>query len=146
MARNDDDDAEKMVVDWPLLLTTVVVVIGGGMLLFRYISKDRGTVQLKACSSNLMSIAAAARVYANDNRGRYPANLDKLVEKHYLQAMPTCPAAKKMTYTNFAYDKQAKTVTVSCCGGHHSVLFTGKGLVSEFPSYPFPDGKPPGSP
>ena len=59
MARNDDDDADKMVVDWPLLLATVVVVIGGGMLLFRYISKDRGTVQLKACSSNLMSIAAA---------------------------------------------------------------------------------------
>jgi prepilin-type N-terminal cleavage/methylation domain-containing protein len=54
---------------------------------------------LAGCQQNLRSLASGAVLYANDDSGgTYPTTLMKLTP-NYLFSIPTCPAARRDTYT-----------------------------------------------
>ena len=46
-----------------------------------------------SCQTNLKILATSCKMYATDNSGNYPPNLDILVKKGYLIALPVCKAS-----------------------------------------------------
>ncbi|MGE0487907.1 MAG: competence type IV pilus major pilin ComGC [Vulcanimicrobiota bacterium] len=79
--------------------------------------------QARACTGNAKNFAIAAEMYAGDNDGLYPPNLQRLVGP-YLKALPTCPASGQVTYeyqTTIAPDRY----TVFCSGSNHPLLDDG---------------------
>lgn len=79
-----------------------------------------------ACVANMKRIAAALEAYSADNGGAYPPDLQHLIPK-YLQAMPSCPAAGRDTYSA-AYKTQGKTCFFCCGGQNHSAENVGPDL------------------
>ena len=84
-----------------------------------------------ACKSNLKFIATALEMYASDNSGRFPPNLERLTP-NYLRSVPTCPAAGEQTYVP-AYQMAARPdiYTVMCAGNAHSY----EGYGKNYPQY-----------
>lgn len=74
---------------------------------------------LYPCRSNLKNLATALEMYASDNQGHYPDRLELLVSGKYLKTIPTCPAVKRMTYTDYQVSRQPDNFTVSCVGDNH---------------------------
>jgi hypothetical protein len=71
---------------------------------------------LSGCESNLKAIAVQLELYSADHGGKYPATLHELVPK-YLKAIPSCPVAKKDTYSA-SYKGGGATYSM-CCAGHN---------------------------
>lgn len=82
--------------------------------------RSRPSGQTTACKSNCKNIATALEMYASDNKGRYPVNLDKLVEGNYLKRIPTCPTAGAVTYTNYEVTTHPDSFSFACCGRNHA--------------------------
>lgn len=82
--------------------------------------RSRPLGQTTGCRSNCKNIATALEMYASDNKGRYPVNLDKLVEGNYLKKLPSCPAAGAMTYTNYEVTTHPDRFSFACCGRNHA--------------------------
>ena len=82
--------------------------------------KARAQGQLTACKSNEKNIATALEMYASDNAGRYPANLEQLTPD-YLRRLPTCPAAQSDTYSQtYEFSSAPDSYSFYCSGHHHS--------------------------
>lgn len=128
-----EDDGAKEQLNWPLLTGTIIVLVVGLMLGVRSFLQARDATNLQVCSSNLKVVATAAKMYAKDHRGRYPKSLDDLTKIGYLQTIPTCPAAKEMTFTDYQAHLKPDRLEISCCGGHHYKLFKGPGTSARFP-------------
>lgn len=121
MAKNQssgDSWAEiKAQLDWP----KVYMGLGGLALVSLIVLKilfGGGGDKLAECRANLDAIAAAAKNYKIKN-ARYPASLSAIEGKE-LKALPFCPVARQMTYTDYAVAYSPHRMTVSCCGGHHA--------------------------
>ncbi len=90
---------------------------------------------MTACRSNLKNLATALEMYASDHGGRYPIHLDDLPGK-YLKELPTCPAARSLTYTNYRAHSHPDCFTVCCFGDNHAKAYAGFGRDSHnFPRY-----------
>ena len=77
------------------------------------------TTPLTACKSNLKNIATACEMYSTDNAGRYPHSLEQLTPQ-YLKALPSCPGAKRDTYSQaFRSQAQPDAFTICCYGLNH---------------------------
>lgn len=91
--------------------------------------------QLTACNSNCKNLASALEMYSSDNRGRYPATLDKLTQGNYLKLIPTCPAAGRATYL-YHGSSEPDTFRFACAGNNHAKAYTGFTTSSNnFPRY-----------
>lgn len=89
---------------------------------------ERRQGQLDACESNLKNVGTALEMYATDAQGVYPPTL-ALVTPNYLKFIPTCPAAKRDTYSEgYTSHMHPDAYTVVCAGDNH------KGLSA--PNYP----------
>ncbi|MBT9584465.1 hypothetical protein IV102_14070 [bacterium] len=134
-ALKPDGSDEKVEINWRALITVIVLLLGFFAYMVKSFLQSREEDRLRMCSSNLATIATAARMYARDNHGRYPRTLDLLTERKYLENMPRCPASGSMTYTDYVTNSKPPAVTVSCVGGHHRKLFKGSGSPESFPFY-----------
>jgi hypothetical protein len=76
--------------------------------------------QRTACRSNLKDLAAALQSYREDHDDRYPESLDQLVSGRYLQQLPTCPAAGKVSYTDYEVSRTPPNFSLSCVGDNHA--------------------------
>jgi hypothetical protein len=75
--------------------------------------------QLISCKSNLKNIALALEIYSTDNAGRYPDSLEQLTPE-YLKTLPSCPCAKRVTYTEgYRRHAQPDRFSVYCYGFNH---------------------------
>ncbi len=72
-----------------------------------------------SCRGHLRTIGIALDLYRNENGGRYPDALQKVVPC-YLKVIPSCPASGDDTYTSsYSIDSCHKIYTVYCKGNHH---------------------------
>lgn len=82
--------------------------------------RARAKGQTKACTTNLKHLGIAAEMYAEDNDGLYPPDLQKMVGP-YLKTVPTCPSAATVTY-EYQTTIDPDRYTVFCSGSHHPLL------------------------
>jgi hypothetical protein len=129
-----DDEQTGPEVNWPVVIFFVIAVGLTGFFSFRSWRNGRILDAFRKCELNCTVITTAARMYANDNAGLFPKSLDQLITLKYLAAIPTCPAAGKMTYTDYQVSTRPPGLTVSCVGGLHEKFYRGQGDVTKFPS------------
>lgn len=85
---------------------------------------------LTSCKSNLKNIATALEMYSTDNAGRYPDSLERLTPQ-YLKALPSCPCAQRVTYSQgYRRHAQPDRFSVYCYGFNHETA----GI--QLPNYP----------
>jgi len=117
----------------------ILMFLGGFMLaliLAPNFLRAHGSGQLTACKSNCKNIATALEMYASDNKGLYPDRLDRLIEGNYLKTIPTCPAAGKVTYTDYLVSPRRGYFHFSCVGNNHARAYVGFNKSSEdLPAY-----------
>ncbi len=99
-------------------------------LLVPFFLKARAEGQLTACHSNLKIVATALEMYAEDARGAYPAQLDRLVAGRYLKTIPTCSAVGADGYA-YSHSSTPAAFTVYCRGVNHKKVGPGP----DFPRY-----------
>lgn len=86
--------------------------------------KARARGQLTACKSNLKNLATALEMYASDNKGHYPKDLDALIPKNYLRMIPSCPSHG--TRDDYTYEVSVKPDAFSMvCKGDHASAYRG---------------------
>lgn len=86
---------------------------------------------MTACKSNVKNVGTAMKMYATDNDQCFPSRLDDLMPK-YLNAIPTCPSAGRVTYVSATYHKgKDNAYTVVCEGHNHENV----GLPASYPQY-----------
>ncbi len=77
------------------IIITVVFIIISCMIIPNFL-KARVSGQIAACESNIKNIATALELYAEDNKNKYPADLNILVKEKeggpYIKIIPVCPA------------------------------------------------------
>lgn len=76
------------------------------------------------CYSNLKKIGTAMEHYSSDNQGRYPHNLGAITPA-YMLTIPTCPAARKITYL-YTRTEVPDCYTVWCNGNYHKSAREGR--------------------
>ena len=88
-----------------------------------------GNDRLETCRINLKEIAAAVDLYALNSEKIPPSSLSKLTPT-YLATIPTCPGARRDTYsTSYASSAESRHYTLFCRGSHH------RGLRTDYPRY-----------
>lgn len=107
-----------------LVFKWLVIILLLTSILIGYIIKSRRTPgQLTACRSHMKEVAIALELYASENGGHYPKSLEELVRVKYVQQLPTCPAAQKMTYTDYRVATRPDSFSFSCVGDHHRQVY-----------------------
>ncbi|MBS2036510.1 hypothetical protein JST97_16075 [bacterium] len=97
--------------------------------------------QLTVCKSNCKNLATALEMYASDNGGRYPRQLEQLNNTIYLKTLPTCPSAGKITYTNYIVTQNPDSFSFACVGDNHAQAYSSFHKPSRnFPRYNAVDG------
>ena len=100
-----------------------------------------GMGELTRCKSNCKNLATALEMYASDNQGQYPTELQELTANGYLKALPTCPATHRMTYQDYRVGRQPQRFRFSCCGNNHARAYTGFQAPSDnYPQYDCEEG------
>jgi len=99
-----------------------------------------GSGQLTMCKSNCKNIATALEMYSSDNHGQYPATLEKLIPGNYLKVIPTCPAARRVTYV-YHRSNEPDSFRFACAGNNHARSYTGFSTSSNnYPRYSAEEG------
>lgn len=92
--------------------------------------RARAQGRLTSCKSNLKNIATACELYSCDNTGLYPPSLDRL--SPYLGAVPSCPSARRDTYSeSYRVATRPDFFTLYCSGLNHQQADT----PVNFPQY-----------
>jgi hypothetical protein len=92
-----------------------------GILFIPRLALSRARATHSACVSNLRNIGAALQIYANDNEGDYPDNLQTLTigNPAPLGRIPTCPSDNSDYQTAYQVNHEDKRFTLACNGVHH---------------------------
>ena len=103
----------------------------------------QGRVQL--CEKQMKRYKTALEMYSTDHQGLYPNSLQELSDSYLMRTpsdyllgrIPTCPAARKDTYS-FSYKPSAdhKKFVLFCKGNWHKEA----GLARDFPRWDFAKG------
>ena len=117
---------------WSLLAALLGLL--GSFALYARLEPARSQRQLTACKSNCKIIATALEMYASGPDGHYPPSLVYLTEGKYLKELPTCPAAGRMTYTNYQRTQTPDSFSFSCVGNHHARAY--RGFCTSSDNYP----------
>lgn len=117
---------------WRLLIWLLIFI---GLLLCSSSLQACCQGQLTGCKSNMKNIATALEMYASDNGGHYPRRLEGLVERGYLKKLPTCPAARAMTYLNYRATQTPDAFSFACSGNNHWMAGDGKKSTENYPDY-----------
>jgi len=80
--------------------------------------KSRASGEIAACQSNLTNLATALDMYAQDNNGKYPYNLNKILEKSkvegYMLTIPMCPSFRRTSSYGYTVTKNCDSFTLWC--------------------------------
>ncbi len=108
-----------------LMIVIAIIAILAAILVPNFI-RARAQGQVTSCKSNLKNIGTACEMYATDNGGRYPMNLDILkqngtADQPYLKAIPKCPSEGTSTPYTKSYERSSNpdVYTVYCSGSNH---------------------------
>lgn len=117
-----------------------VLMFLGGFVLALIIAPNflraHSSGELTSCKSNCKNIATGLEMYASDNKGLFPDSLARLTEGNYLKVIPTCPAAGKLTYTDYTVSPKRANFHFSCVGNNHARAYIGFNKSSEdLPAY-----------
>lgn len=82
--------------------------------------------KVRGCAANLKNLATASEMFASDNGGRYPANLQQLVSGKYLGTLPKCSYSGN---TNYTYQNTGRGFLINCTGHQHKDA----GLPADYP-------------
>ena len=115
-----------LIVKWLAILLIPMTLISNYLF-----TRPHQVSTLVPCRNNLKNVATALEMYASDNNGAYPQRLDQLVAGQYLKALPTCPAAGAMTFTDYQVGRNPDNFSMSCVGDNHAKVY-GKSA----PNYP----------
>jgi type II secretory pathway pseudopilin PulG len=72
-----------------IMLTVVVAIVAGMML--PALAKAKSRAQSISCINNLKQIALGARIYANDNKGAFPADFEAMKNELSTPKILCCP-------------------------------------------------------
>jgi len=100
----------------------MLTIIGLLLALFMpRLALSRARATHSACVSNLRNIGAALQIYANDNDGDYPDNLQALTAgtPAPLGRIPTCPSDNSDYQATYQVNHEDKRFTLVCNGVHH---------------------------
>lgn len=105
----------------PVLTTPVA----GLSIWLQAVVRREETAKAEACRDNVLKLAQATEIYAQEHEGIFPDKLSELVPK-YLPAIPHCPSAAVDTYSEgfinerfISYDPHSQYIIVRCLGHHH---------------------------
>lgn len=96
-----------------------------------FFMRARAQGSLVSCTSVVKNTATALRMYAQDNQGHYPEQLQDLIPGYYLKQLPTCPSASRLTFTDYQAATNPDRFSFSCVGDNHS-----KKYRRSSPNYP----------
>jgi type II secretory pathway pseudopilin PulG len=102
----------------------MVMLIIIGLLLALFIPRlamSRARATHSACVSNIRSIGASLQIYANDNEGDYPDNLQALIVGNPapMDRIPTCPSDGSEYQAAYQVNHEEKRFTLAYNGVHH---------------------------
>ena len=93
-------------------------------------SERRNEGMRTGCRANLKNIGTACEMYAADHEGRYPTNLDIIIQDHYMKIMPVCPFNQE----RYEFESTEKPDFYSVKCKHHQMIFDSKiGLTDPNP-------------
>lgn len=130
------------------LLIVCAIVVLLFMIVVPNFLRARTRGQLTACKSNLKNLATALEMYASDNQGRFPTQLDQLIPGNYLGQIPTCPSRSAFWTRGLAagHDYTYEVTTQPeyfsmCCKGDHANAYQGfAGDPHYYPRYDSKEG------
>lgn len=100
----------------------VTLILGLSALLLPWHNQRQNQRQRSQCEQNLRDIATALEMYASGEPCRYPPSLGALIPGHYLKSIPTCPVARRDTYSaTYTRLVRPDSFPVECAAGHHGV-------------------------
>lgn len=123
-----------------LMIAITIIAILAAILVPNF-KKGRARAQLSTCLQQCRSTATSLEMYAVDNDGRFPdlsglAGLGMLTTGNYLKRFPTCPAAGRCTFLDYASTTTPDRFSFSCVGDNHHDAFSGYALPSlNIPAY-----------
>ncbi|MCD4786252.1 MAG: ankyrin repeat domain-containing protein [Candidatus Eremiobacteraeota bacterium] len=83
------------------------------------------------CAVNCKRIGTALEEYARDHDGKYPEKIE-ILKGQYLEQIPSCPSAKKNTYSDsYKISSDNELFTFYCSGHHHKNI----GIKPNYPQY-----------
>ncbi len=113
-----DKETFKMLKD--LRYFIIIVLIIGSIIYFPAYTRGIQQNRLTQCKYNLRILGNVLEMYSSDNQGRYPHSLYQLTPD-YLRSIPTCPSAKRITYS-YTYTEIPDCYTVWCNGSYHNPM------------------------
>jgi len=77
------------------LVFVVVIIVIFIVLLTPFINKIRTQAKIIACEENLRNIGLGLKLYANEHQGKFPPNMEALLENGYVEdeRVFDCPAS-----------------------------------------------------
>lgn len=95
------------------------VILGGLLWILPNFLRARAGGCFCGCQSNLKDIGTALEAYSKDNDNKYPVTLSALTPD-YLKTIPTCPKARRDTYSlYYSASRDRKRYTFFCQGKYH---------------------------
>lgn len=119
---------KRLNVKFFVLLIVIIAILSGAFFIYSLINSNAVT-QLQQCQKNCFRIGVALELYANDNLGRYPSDLNVLVPK-YIEKNLVCPLNKNKSYS-YKSISNPPAFTLFCKGNSHIYC----GLQNNFPQY-----------
>ncbi|MFH1453028.1 MAG: hypothetical protein ABIH00_03485 [Armatimonadota bacterium] len=102
----------------------VVFVSGFSKTLADYFTYMKLKGLFSSCCANLKVLSSGCEIYSIDNNGKYPKDLEELVETGYFDELPECPACGEMSYICVP-DNEGNYI-IYCSGKHHKELIGNK--------------------
>ncbi|MGM9999197.1 MAG: type II secretion system protein [Candidatus Bruticola sp.] len=119
-----------------LMIVIAIIAILAAILVPNFI-RARAQGQVTSCKSNLKNIGTACEMYATDNGGRYPQDLNKLTvsaqgQQPYLKQIPKCPSTGTSDpYNSYTSSMNPDVYTIFCQGSNH----TAAGCEADYPKF-----------
>lgn len=130
----NNEEIKRFDFEWVAMLVTGIIALVAFLAIKYWIPnhldhlRARAGGQRAACSVFCVRIGKALEEYAADNNGSYPPNLSYLIPK-YIKAIPTCPAAKRDTYSgSYQVSLDSESFTFFCSGNNHPAIKAGPNL------------------
>ena len=101
------------------LLTTICIIALLASIIVPRFWKANSSATYAGCAENLRNVATAVIAYQSENAERYPPNLG-VCTPHYINRIPTCPAAQVDTYSaSYRLSSDLAVFTIFCQGSYH---------------------------
>ena len=112
------------------LLLLLIILISGFFLIFRFL-QTTDQEQLILCESNLRNLSTAIEIYAKDNEGLYPPDLDYITyhKIKYLDKLPICPVSGTSYIYMVSMSLDGYTL---CCGKKNSHFYDKNGYWPQY--------------